>query len=156
GRILFGLGVVENGYCQTASIGVLASENLEQGERDLLREAKRLESRLPFEDIDVLIIDEMGKDISGSGIDSKVIGRIHMPLLAEEPKTPRVKRIIVRDLTKDSEGNAVGIGMADFVLKRLVEKVDREATYVNAITGGDPEHAKIPLTLENDREAIEV
>ncbi len=155
-RILFGVGIVENGYCQTARIRVLGPENLEAGEKDLLREAKRLEPRLPFEDVDILIIDKMGKDISGSGMDTKVIGRIHMPLFTEEPKAPRVKRIIVRDLTENSEGNAVGIGMADFVPKRLVEKVDREATYINAITGGDPEHAKIPLTLKNDREAIEV
>lgn len=156
GRILFGVGIIENGNCQTAKIEVLAPENLEEREKDLLKEAKRLEPRLPFEDVDILIIDEMGKDISGSGIDTKVIGRIHMPLLAEEPKTPRVKRIIVTDLTKNSEGNAVGIGMADFVPKRLVEKVDCDATYINAITAGDPEHAKIPLTLENDRKTIEV
>ncbi len=156
GRILFGVGIVENGNCQTAKIGVLAPENLEEKEKHLLNEAKRLEPRLPFEDVDMLIIDEMGKDISGSGIDTKVVGRIHMPLLAEEPKTPRVKRIIVTDLTENSDGNAVGIGMADFVPKRLVKKVDYDATYINAITGGDPEHAKIPLTLENDRETIEV
>jgi hypothetical protein len=156
GRILFGVGTVENGYCQTAMIGVMGPEELEEREKALLREAKRLEPRLPFEDIDILIIDQMGKDISGACMDTKVIGRIHMPLLEKEPTTPRVKRIIACDLTENSEGNAVGIGMADFVTTRLVDKMDMDATYVNAITGGEPEHAKIPLTLKNDREAIEV
>ena len=118
--------------------------------------AKRLEPRLPFEDVDILIIDEMGKDISGTGIDTKVIGRIYMPLLAKEPETPRVKRIIICDLTESSEGNAMGIGIADFVTERLVEKVNKEATYINAITGGDVERVRIPLTLKNVRKAVEV
>lgn len=156
GRILFGVGTVENGYCQTARIGVLGPEEMEEREKDLLKEAKSFEPHLPFENVDILIIDEMGKDISGAGIDTKVVGRIYMPLLEKEPETPKVKRIIVCDLTKNSEGNAVGVGMADFVTKRLVDKVDIDATYINAITGGDPEHAKIPLTLKNDREAIDV
>ena len=156
GRILFGVGIVENGYCQTAEIGVLGPEELEEREKALLKEAKRLEPHLPFEEVDILIIDEMGKNISGAGIDTKVVGRIDMPLLEKEPEAPRVKRIIICDLTDDSDGNAVGLGMADFVTQRLVDKMDRDATYINAITGGDPEHAKIPLTLKNDREAIEV
>lgn len=155
GRILFGVGIVENAYRQTARIGVLEPEKLEEGEKALLGEAKSLEPHLPFEDIDILIIDQMGKDISGAGMDTKVIGRLCHPFSEEGPARPTVKRIIVRDLTDRSEGNAVGIGMADFVTKRLVDKMDRDATYINAITGGDPEQAKIPLTLNNDREAIE-
>ena len=121
----------------------------------LLKEAKRLAPRLPFEDVDVLIIDEMGKDISGSGLDTKVVGRILMPLIADEPETPRVKRIVVCDLTQKTEGNADGIGIADFVTRRLVDKIDFRALYVNALAGGEPEHAKIPLTLANDREALQ-
>ena len=121
-----------------------------------MQEAKRLTARLPFEQVDVLIIDEMGKDISGTGFDTKMVGRILMPLVAEEPKSPQVKRIVVLDLTKNSAGNADGIGIADFVTRRLVDKVDLNALYVNAIAGAEPEHAKIPLTLKNDREAIEV
>jgi hypothetical protein len=113
-------------------------------------------ARLPFEDVDVLIIDEMGKDISGTGFDSKVVGRIYMPLIAEEPTSPRIKRIVVCDLTEKTEGNADGVGLADFVTQRLVDKIDLHALYVNAIAGTEPEHAKIPLTLKNDRDAIQV
>jgi len=155
GRILFGVGIIENGHCQAAKIGVLGPDELEEREKALLREAKQLEPRLPFQEADILIIDQMGKDISGAGIDTKVVGRIHMPLLEKEPESPRIKRIIVCDLTDNSDGNAVGIGMADFVPKRLINKMDLDATYINAITGGEPEHAKIPLTLTNDRQAIE-
>jgi hypothetical protein len=156
GRILFGVGIVENGYYQTAKIGVLASHELEEREKELLKEAKRLEPRLPFADVDVLIIDEMGKNISGTGVDTKIIGRIYLPLITKEPQIPRIKRIIICNLTNSSEGNALGVGLADFVTKRLANKVDMDATYVNAIIGGCPEQAKIPITLRNDREAIDV
>jgi hypothetical protein len=156
GRIQFGVGIVENGLSQTAKITVLKANGLEDGEKVLLWEAKRMEPTLPFEDVDILIIDKMGKDISGGGIDPKVVGRFYMPLLEKEPESPRVKRIILCDLTVQSEGNAVGLGLADFVTKRLVNKMDMEATYINAITGGSPEHAKIPLAVPDDRKAIEL
>lgn len=156
GKILFGVGVVENGFSQSSQIGVLKSFELEVKEKELLLEAKRLTSRLPFEDVDVLIIDEMGKDISGTGFDTKVVGRILMPLVAKEPDTPRVKRIVVCNLTENTEGNADGVGIADFVTQRLVDKIDFNTLYVNAIAGCETEHAKIPLTLKNDQEAIEI
>jgi len=156
GRVLFGVGPVENADFQTARIGVFGPGELEEGEKDLLKESKELAGRLPFEKVDLLIIDEMGKDICGTGFDTKVVGRIHQPLLVREPEIPKVKRILVRDLTKNTEGNADGVGMADFVTKRLVDKIDIHALYVNAITGLEPERAKIPLTLGNDREAIDV
>jgi hypothetical protein len=155
-KVLFGVGIVENSLNQTSKIGVLRPHELEEKEKELLLEAKRLATRLPFEDIDVLIIDEMGKDISGTGFDTKVVGRILMPLVVSEPDSPRVKRIVVCDLTKDTEGNADGVGIADFVTQRLVDKIDLNALYINAIAGAEPEHAKIPLTLKNDQEAIEV
>jgi len=154
GKILFGVAVVENGYSQTAEIRVLVPEEIEEKEKALLKKAKRLSPRLPFDEVDVLIVDEMGKDISGSGFDTKVVGRIMMPLVAQEPDRPRVKRIVVCDLTAKTEGNADGVGIADFVTKRLVDKIDLEALYVNAMAGAEPEHARIPMTLENDREAI--
>ena len=156
GRVLVGVGIVENGYAQTGQISVVGPGELEEREKDLLKEAKRLEARLPFEDVDILIIDEMGKDISGTGFDTKVVGRIHMPLVTKEPETPRVKRIVVCDLSPNTEGNADGVGMADFVTQRLVNKIDLDALYMNAITGVEPEHAKIPIALKHDREAIEV
>jgi hypothetical protein len=156
GNILFGLGIVENGYGQTAKISVMASEDIEATEKKLLVEAKQLCARLPFEDVDVLIIDEMGKDISGTGFDTKVVGRILMPLVTAEPEKPQVKRIVVCDLTRNTEGNADGVGIADFVTRRLVDKIDMEALKINAVTGAEPEHARIPLALENDREALAV
>ena len=156
GRILCGVATVENGLAQTSQIAVVRPEELEQREKELLKEAKRLEARLPFEEADILIIDEMGKDISGTGFDTKVVGRIHMPLVTREPEAPRVKRIVVCDLSENSEGNAVGVGIADFVTRRLVDKIDFDALYMNAISGVSPEQAKIPVTLKDDREAIEV
>jgi hypothetical protein len=155
GKVLMGVGVVENGFGQTAHITVADAASLEAREKAALKIAKRLAPHLPFEDVDVLIIDEMGKDISGTGFDSKVVGRILMPLVAKEPESPRVKRIVVCDLTQKTEGNADGIGLADFTTRRLVDKIDLPTLYVNAIAGAEPEHAKIPLTLPNDREAIQ-
>jgi len=154
GKVLFGVGIVENGYSQTAGIEVMRQIEIEEKEKALLKEAKKLLPGLPFEEIDVLIIDELGKDISGSGFDTKVVGRILMPLVAEEPNSPKIKRIVVCDLTAKTEGNADGIGIADFVTQKLVNKINFEALYVNAMAGGEPEHARIPMTLKSDREAI--
>lgn len=154
-KVLFGVAIVENGYCQSAKVGVFASGRLEEMEKEYLLEAKRLEPSLPLKTIDVLIVDEMGKDVSGAGIDCNVIGRIDMPLLTGNPHSPSIKRIVVCDLTKKSEGNAIGIGLADFATRRLVDKIDAKSMYVNALSASDPEHVRIPMTLENDRQAIE-
>jgi hypothetical protein len=155
GKILFGVGLVENGLAQTAHIAVTAADTLETKEKEALKLAKKLAPRLPFEEADVLIIDEMGKDISGTGFDTKVVGRILMPLLAEEPASPRIKRIVVCDLTDKTAGNADGIGIADFCTRRLVDKIDFPTLHANALAGAEPEHARIPLTLDTDRDAIQ-
>lgn len=153
-NVLFGLGVVENGYNQTAAIGICPPENIEKMETDLLRTAKKLAPSLPFDRADILIIDQMGKEISGTGFDTKVVGRIGLPLVTREPESPRIKRILVCDLTAKSEGNAVGVGIADLITQRLLDKIDMDALNINTITGVCPEMGKIPLTLKNDREAI--
>ncbi|KKL03804.1 hypothetical protein LCGC14_2622480 [marine sediment metagenome] len=155
-NVLFGVALVENQKQELAEIKMGLADEIEAVESNLLRIVRDEMPRLPLDEIDFLIIDEMGKDISGTGIDTKVVGRIYMPLLAKEPETPRVKRIIICDLTESSEGNAIGVGIADFVTERLVEKVNKEATYINAITGGDLERVRIPLTLKNVRKAVEV
>ena len=98
----------------------------------------------------------MGKDISGTGFDTKVVGRIGLPLVAAEPKSPRIKRIVVCNLTEGSEGNAVGVGVVDVITRRLFDKIDMEALNINTITGVCPEMGKIPLTMKNDREAVEI
>jgi hypothetical protein len=153
-RIGFGLGVVENGYDETAHVEAFAPEALEGGERRLLKSAREWMARLPFSPIDVLIVEEMGKNISGAGMDTNVIGRPsnpHEPF----PSDPRILWIVALDLTEDSYGNAVGIGNADFTTRRLVDKIDMKPTLINAITACAPNGAKIPPTYDTDREAIE-
>jgi hypothetical protein len=155
-NILFGVGVVENPNAKTASIHILLPDEFEEREKELLKVAKKLTPSLPFDEADILIIDEMGKDIVGSGFDTKVVGRIGLPLFSKEPEKPRIKRIVVCDLTEKSDGNAAGIGNADLVTQRLIDKMDVEATNVNCLSSCDPEGGKIPITLQNDREVIEM
>jgi hypothetical protein len=153
--VLCGLGIVENSTGQTAKITALRPEEIESKETELLLLAKKMMAKLPFDEIDLLIVDEMGKDISGVGIDPNVTGR-NRDVLAGFPHPTCVKRLFVRDLTEKTEGNATGIGLADITTKRLVDKIDRSATYINCITGISPEKAAIPMYVENDREAMEI
>ncbi|OGP90497.1 MAG: hypothetical protein A2156_05615 [Deltaproteobacteria bacterium RBG_16_48_10] len=153
--ILCGLGIIENGYDETAKIVALLPGDIETEEQKLLAEAKRMMPRLPFNEIDLLIVDEIGKDISGVGIDPNVTGR-NRDLLGIFPHPTNIKRIFVRDLTMNTNGNANGIGLADITTKRLVDKIDYQATYMNAITGISLEKAAVPMHFETDRKAIEV
>ena len=153
--ILCGLGLVENGYDQTAVIAALRPEELEEREKELLVLAKRMMPRLPFNEIDLLIIDEMGKDISGTGIDPNITGR-NRDILGVFPHSVNAKRVFVGDLTPSSGGNAIGIGFADVTTKRLVDKIDRLSTYMNCMTGISLEKAAIPMHFETDRECIRV
>ncbi len=150
------MGVVENGYGQTAQIGIGRSDDILEMEKSLFKKARQFAPALPFDEADILIIDEMGKDISGTGFDTKVVGRIGLPLVAAEPTSPRIKRIAVCDLTEGSEGNAVGVGIVDIITQRLLDKIDMDALNINTITGVCPEMGKIPLTMQNDREAVEI
>ncbi len=152
-RILFGLGIVENGYEETAKVRALLPKDFEGGEKALLQEAKAWMARLPFDILDLLIVDDLGKNISGAGMDTNVIGR---PFVQKALDRPKIRRIFVRDITPESEGNAVGIGMADVTTRRLVEKINYQAMYMNAITSGVSEGAKVPMTFDTDREAIQV
>ncbi len=155
-NILFGVGIVENAYGKTARIGVCPKEAIVQQDTDLLTLAKELAPALPFQTADILIVDEMGKEISGTGFDFKVVGRIGMPLVTADPEFPKIKRILVCDLTDASEGNATGVGIADIITRRLFQKIDMEALDMNTITGVSPETGRIPLTLKNDQYAIEI
>jgi hypothetical protein len=153
-RIGFGLGIVENGYDETAHLQAFNAQNLEDGERRLLKDAREWMARLPFKQIDVLIVEEIGKNISGSGMDTNVIGRPsnpHEPF----PADPRILWIVALDLTDESYGNATGIGNADFTTRRLVDKIDMKPTLINCITACAPGGAKVPATYDTDREAIE-
>ena len=155
-NVLFGLGVVENGYGQTAQIGICRSDGILEMEKRLFKNARQFAPALPFDEADIIIIDEMGKDISGTGFDTKVVGRIGLPLVTAEPESPKIKRIVVCDLTEGSEGNAVGVGIVDIITQRLLDKIDLDALNINTITGVCPEMGKIPLTMKNDREAVQI
>jgi hypothetical protein len=153
--ILCGLGTVENGYDETARIEAIRPEEIEKRERELLVLAKDMMPRLPFNEIDLLIVDEMGKDISGTGIDPNVTGR-NRDLLGVFPHPVNAKRLFVRDLTENSNGNATGIGLADLTTKRLVDKINYQATYMNCITGISVEKAAVPMHFPTDQQAIQV
>ena len=153
-RIGFGLGVVENGYDETALIEAFSAQELEAGERRLLKSAREWMARLPFSPIDVLIVEQIGKNISGSGMDTNVIGRPTNPF-EPFPADPKILWIVALDITDESYGNATGLGNADFTTRRLVDKIDMKATLINCITACAPWGARIPATYETDREAIE-
>jgi hypothetical protein len=155
GRIAFGLGIVENGYDETALIEAFLPEDLEAGERELLRKARAWMAKLPFEDIDLLIVDEIGKEISGTGMDTNVIGR-HATWFERPFTSPRITFIVVCDTTDKTHGNANGIGLADFTTRRLADKIDWEPTYVNALTACSPGGPKLPAVLDTAREAVAV
>ncbi len=151
--VLFGVCLLENQAHETARIKMTLAHEIESVESELLKTARAWLPTLPVDEIDLLIIDEMGKDISGEGIDPCVVGRDVCAYGAERP-WPKVTRIFVRDLTDGSEGSALGIGQADFTTKRLIDKMDFHTTLVNCLTACCPEAAKIPLTFPTDREAI--
>jgi hypothetical protein len=153
-RIGFGVGIVENGYDETALVEAFGARDLEAGERRLLKSAREWMARLPFSPIDVLIVEHIGKNISGSGMDTNVIGRPTNPF-EPFPADPKILWIVALDITEESYGNATGLGNADFTTRRLVDRIDMKATLINCITACAPWGARIPATYETDREAIE-
>ncbi|MCX8161527.1 MAG: DUF2088 domain-containing protein, partial [Candidatus Bathyarchaeota archaeon] len=151
--ILFGLAIVENAFHEIAVVKAIEPGDIEEEEARLLERAKELLARIPFKDIDVLIVDEIGKEISGAGMDTNVVGRFWLPG-ESDPRTPNIRFIVVLDLTERSHGNAVGIGLADITTEKLVRKIDYRATFINALTSGHTITAKIPIFLPTDRDAI--
>jgi hypothetical protein len=150
-NIPFGLALVENGHARLWRIEAVPSDRIWDRERELLVMARDRMARLPIDSIDVLVLDYIGKDISGLGMDSNVVGRYYK---GPTGTPPSIQRIVVRDLTEETEGNAVGIGMADVVLRRAVEKMDTAKTYMNCITAKTPEGARVALTVDTDRQAL--
>ena len=151
--ILLGLAVVENAYHEITIVKALESDEIEEEEMKLLEKAKELLARLPFKEIDVLIVEEIGKNISGEGMDTNVTGRFWLPG-ESDPRAPKIKRIVVLDLSEETHGNAIGIGLADLTTKRAVSKINYDATFVNCLTAGSPETGRIPVFLPNDRDSI--
>jgi hypothetical protein len=152
-NIPFGLALVENGYARLRRIEAVPAARMYARERELRDEADGYLARLPITELDVLLIDRIGKDVSGLGMDSNVVGRYYTGPTGQPPS---IQRIVVRDLTDETEGNAVGIGMADVILRRVADRMDRTKTYMNCITAKTPEGARIAMMVDTDREALDI
>ncbi len=154
-NILFGVGSIENAYHQVAGVGVFKKQDIEAREKTFLAKYRSIKASLPFDFAHVLMVEEAGKEISGRGFDTKVVGRIGS-YLSPDPEKPVIKRIMVSDLTERTRGNATGLGAADVITRRLYDKIDRHTTLVNHVVGAQPEIAKTPLVMANDRDALRV
>jgi hypothetical protein len=155
GKILGGIALVENAYDDTMLVKALRTNDFFEQEPILLDIARKNLPALPVSDIDVLIIDRMGKDISGVGMDPNIIGRTKI-FGQDEPDKPTIKAIVVLDLTDESKGNAIGIGLSDVITKTLYEKIDFSSTYKNAVTSSFIERVKIPIVAASHKEAVEI
>ena len=157
--LLGGFVILENQFHETARIVVLPRDEMEKGEDALLAEARRLMPLLPFNEIDLLIVDRIGKNISGTGMDPNVIMRsidgYSSHLRRAGRPSPFIRRIFVRDLTPETHGNAIGIGLADLTTTRLARAMDTQISFINAMTALTPQSAKLPIYFDTDREAIE-
>ncbi len=155
GRIKLGIGIIENAYDETAFIEVIPGDQIWDREAELIRLAHTHLPRLPVDAVDILGVDQLGKDISGTGLDTNVIGRIRIPT-EPEPERPRIKALWVGDLTAASHGNATGMGLADVITERFRSKIDHAITYTNIITSGFLERAKQPIVAPHDQAAFEL
>ena len=154
GKVLGGLAILEDAHHDTAQLTAVARENMERKEEELLVVAKSWMGKIPMP-LDILILDEIGKNISGAGMDTKVVNRSVYGESNTFPEAPRIERIFLRDLSSHSYGNAVGLGMADVVHDRLLEKVDWNPTRINSLTASSPCAIKTPVHFASDRECLE-
>ncbi|MHB0858068.1 MAG: nickel pincer cofactor-dependent isomerase, group 22 [Anaerolineae bacterium] len=155
GRVLAGLGIVENAAGGVAELVGLRPADIVSREPDLLRHAKHLSAKIPFKQVDIGIVENLGKDVSGTGMDCYVIGRKRIIGEPEWAEAPNIHSLVAFDLTEATHGNAVGIGLADFTTSRLVQKVDWRITQANIMTSGNTERGKIPLFFPSDKDAVE-
>ncbi len=160
-RVLFrklpirgGVAILEDKTNTVRRLEAVPAATVFEREPQLLAEARQHHASLPFDQLDVLLVDEIGKDISGAGFDTKVIGRI-MNIYEKECERPRITRIVLRDLSARTGGNAIGLGLADYVHRRVVGKMDAAMTALNCITAAAPEKARIPIAETSDRRALE-
>jgi len=149
--IVFGVALIENGKHETAEIHVIHPKEIEKREPVLLARANELMARVPFKELEAIIIDRIGKDISGTGLDTNVVGRYHT---GQGSGGPSVTRISVLDITETSHGNGNGLGIADFTTKRVFDKFDFTETYPNSLTSNVPVSVKMPMVLPSDEAAI--
>lgn len=153
-KIIMAIGVVENAFEKTAAIEAIEKDQIEEREKELLKLAKSYMPKLPVENIDLLIVDEIGKNYTGTGMDTNIIGRINIQGV-KEPESPKIKYILASDVSEASHGNALGIGLADLTTKKLFQKINFKAMNENIVTSTFLNRAKIPIVLENDKEAIQ-
>jgi hypothetical protein len=153
-RVVGGLGIVENAYDETALIEAVPPEKFLEREKELLKLAIQWLPRLPFKYTDLLIIDRIGKNISGTGLDTNVVGRKFNDHAGTDRDTVRCKRIFVRGMTAETHGNATGIGLSEFTNQRTADAIDRKITAINCVTGLHPTAAMIPIAYETDREVV--
>jgi len=153
GKVLAGLGIVENAYDQPLHIEAIPAECIPDREPELLDLSRSHMPSLPLDDIDILIVDRIGKNISGVGMDPNIIGRMAIPG-EPEPESPRIGMIIIRDLTEESHGNALGMGLADICTRNFFEKIDLAPMNENIFTSTFLQRGKIPVVAENDEEAF--
>jgi len=151
--VLLGVAVLENYKEEIAQLEILSGEEFLEKEPKLLKKARELVPGLPFSELEVLVIDQIGKDKSGTGMDTNVIGRLGL-FGIPEPKEPKIHRIVVLDLSAKTKGGAYGIGLADITTKRVIDKLDYESMKANALASTFMERARIPLWFESDKEAI--
>ncbi|CAA9414799.1 MAG: Iron-sulfur cluster-binding protein [uncultured Rubrobacteraceae bacterium] len=151
GRVAFGLAVLENADEEPYRVAVIPAGGLEEAEAPLLEEAKKNLLRLPFDEMDVLVVDEIGKNISGDGADPNVTGRYATTAASGGPK---IERVVFLGLTEETGGNANGLGAADVVTERLASAMDRPSTYMNALTSTTPAPVKTPMVMPTDRMAL--
>ncbi len=152
GKILCGLAVIENEQHEICAVRAALPEAIVRTEEAALVMARGLVPRLPFSKFHLLIVDELGKNIAGTGMDTKVIGR---GVELDSAEAPQIGLIYVRDVTPESAGNAVGIGLSDLIHERLYRKLDLQKIYLNARTSLNPVMARLPIYLPSDREALE-
>lgn len=154
-RVIGGLAIVENGHEQTALIEAIPPHSISSREPELLQLSSQWMARIPFDLLDILIVDEIGKNLSGTGMDTNVVGRKTDENRARGDEVPKIKKIFVRDLTEETHGNGTGIGAADFTVQRVIDKLDYAAMRVNCVTSGRTGVGKIPIYYPTDREAVQ-
>lgn len=147
-NIICGVASIENGYNEVADVFVLKKDEILEEEPKILEKSKKLMSRIYLDDIDVLIVNEIGKNISGTGVDTNIVGRFHTKAASGGPNTIKLGFL---DISEKSGGNGNGMGLADFVSKKFYDKIDFPSTYINAITSTEPNSVKLPLVLDNDK-----
>ncbi|WP_442510216.1 lactate racemase domain-containing protein [Novipirellula sp. SH528] len=152
--ISLGLAIIEDAFDQVSHVEAVEPAEFLAAEPRLLTMARERMPRLPFDHVDLLIVDRIGKEISGTGMDTNVVGRKWNDKIAAADEFPKVKQIYVRDLSDKSAGNAAGIGVAEFCHRRVIEKIDYDKTRINCLTSMHASAGAVPIHFDSDREAL--